>query len=188
MFLSARPWAPQGHAQTKGCSLGEDAPRENGDSAEAEEDPRPRLSAGPGEPAERGICGLPCLQDGSTCCRYRAWGRALQASGSQQVPGPTSPPLHHTQALPVASYPDHFPGESLAGRGQGAAPRRSWAVPEPGCAQAAGYSSLPLARCALTSFPLTHDPCCLLPHSPGPQSRPILSGACPGLAPSCLYL
>ena len=57
-----------------------------------------------------------------------------------------------------------------------------------GVPQASGYSSLPSARCALTSFPPTHDPCCPFPHSPGPQSRPVLSRACPGLAPSYLDL
>ena len=125
---------------------------------------------GPGEPAERGTCGLSCLQDGPACCRYRAWGCALQASGSQQVPRLTSLPLDHTKALPVASYPDHFPGESWAGKGQGAGPRRSWAVAEPGYAP--GCWLLLTALGEMRSHQLSPHPRPLLPVPP--QSRPTV--------------
>lgn len=159
----------------QGCSLGEDAPGENRDSAEAEEDP--------GLSSQRDLESQ--QREVSVVCRVcRAghvlplspWGSALQASGSQQVPGPTSPPLDHRKPFRrVLSRP--FP------RG------RAWLVEvrelppaqlcsaRAGCAQAAGCLLLPLAR-SLTSFPLTHDPCCLLPR----QSRPTVQAHLSGLA------
>lgn len=50
--------------------------------------------------------------------------------------------------------------------------RQSWGV-----SQAAGYSSLPSARCALTSCP-TRDPC--RPVAPPQQSRPRVRAQSPG--------